>query len=819
MSLPEVVYSEDRLLTLSKEDSLLWDLRTAHLLPPIRSPNTIHWAREVSAAPRHAQYTHTSGYTVYFNIIQRDHTFPTRKLRPYLGSTPSSTRDNEIWQAFYPINADWTGSHFRRVLLSNLSLRAAIHGPTHDGSFQLEPSISEAWSRLENAVVRILDCLLPHLSLPYSITLPPYPSSNSYSKFFPSEDTAYEAYLPIFIDTNLPIIVHLGLPGMHIEELQDNPLIWERYSPFLKHATQYAIQGYCCDQCDRRRQQLHHSVIAQTDPKVFVQNREVHWLEHCAALGLPPDKDLGSYDEHDSEAHRKLSKFAIYEWTGEHGHCRRNPIDPRHFLTMLRAYPLNSRYVSLLHSEIDFFKASQQLSLITPTILQPTLSLLTPPNPTAASAVTHSFHHSPNELCKSNQGCLPPTAAEPSSSSPPVSTTPNPSSWNTVLKLRLGYHHDASRHLSPPVPNPLHAKFPDDVRGIHRSLRVLGLHPEVHSLQMSREAVMSCLYAVQALHDHKSGIYDLPVQFDLSAGDLWHRLRRTFNVEEVVSTYDKVDVHSKDKKLLTVTEYKYALGSYDRPMDQQCFVLILDAFALVEVARSPLTGVLQVGTYLTQHGIAYSTAGYYPPTVNPTHCALPREGQGVILHGEAFSEARYNAYEHKRDEVLTGIAGGLALKEGGFVARMARDVVNFNNALQRPSPDASKRGRVLGRVKSGQVIIADQLTPNVLDAILGRYLRFKNSDAQESVTLWPARPNWELMWINTNAWNQEAEAWFNDQVRAWRTPVDQRKDQGRLHLKTSREWRSASRGLTQVREVWNNYQRLAESYVRRRFST
>ncbi|TEB21163.1 hypothetical protein FA13DRAFT_1717222 [Coprinellus micaceus] len=669
--------------------------------------------------------------------------------------------------AFYPINADWTGSHFRRVLLSNLSLRAAIHGPTHDGSFQLEPSISEAWSRLENAVVRILDCLLPHLSLPYSITLPPYPSSNSYSKFFPSEDTAYEAVRRSRNAFHELAAVLSFVSSFWSKPHSTRPM--HLLSRYLSHAlaldfewvaTLLSFPPVCPNAGHQRNFKTTPSSGSATAPSsntllsmlskvtavtsviaddssfttpslpkpipksLYKIERYIGWstVQH---LDYHRTKDLGSYDEHDSEAHRKLSKFAIYEWTGEHGHCRRNPIDPRHFLTMLRAYPLNSRYVSLLHSEIDFFKASQQLSLITPTSENHTTMLLLLLI-SSRSPPTHPIppHASESHRSLSSHPLLPslpqrtlqikPRLSSPHSSRAilliaPCINHPKPFELEYRAQTKVGYHHDASRHLSPPVPNPLHAKFPDDVRGIHRSLRVLGLHPEVHSLQMSREAVMSCLYAVQALHDHKSGIYDLPVQFDLSAGDLWHRLRRTFNVEEVVSTYDKVDVHSKDKKLLTVTEYKYALGSYDRPMDQQCFVLILDAFALVE------------GYYKSAPTLP-STALRTPPldtiplrSIPPTVPSLERVKVSYCT-GKPFSEARYNAYEHKRDEVLTG---------------------------------NRRRTCVEG----------------------GRYLRFKNSDAQESVTLWPARPNWELMWINTNAWNQEAEAWFNDQVRAWRTPL------------------------------------------------
>ncbi|TEB09714.1 hypothetical protein FA13DRAFT_1806525 [Coprinellus micaceus] len=256
--------------------------------------------------------------------------------------------------------------------------------------------------------------------------------------------------------------------------------------------------------------------------------------------------------------------------------------------------------------------------------------------------------------------------------------------------------------------------------------------------------------------------------------------------------------HSKSKEVVKVTEYRYALGTYEKPMERQWFVIVVHASTLLEIARSGIAGVLQVGNYLTQKGIAFATANYYPSTTKPRPPNLAREGQGIIMHDEVFSAARYQAYEQRRDDILTGMAGGLALKEGASLQRRA------------------KNGRVIGWVKGGKVIISDRLEQKALDAILGRYLRFKNTTAQESVTLWPTSSNWDLMWINTNSWNEEAERWFNERVDGWHTGIADRNDNGFMGLKTSREWRSTSRGLTQVREVWNNYQRLAELYVRQR---
>ncbi|TEB16318.1 hypothetical protein FA13DRAFT_1804733 [Coprinellus micaceus] len=894
----EIIYSEDRLLTLSKEDATMWDIKTAHLVPRVRSKDTIDWRRSVFSAPRHFNYTESSGYTTHFNVLQSEHTALTGKQRPYLGESPPTTRDEEIYQGFYPVDANWHGSLFRRVSISNISLRAAIHGPTSDGLYRLDHSISESWNLLEHAVVSIVRQLMPYLSLPYSLRLPPYPSSYRHSERLPSFDAAYEAarrsrnafhelaallsfvccfwskpgstrpmhllarylsralgldfewvatllsvapvhpiaapqvlrrgmdmcikspwieYLPLFIDSNIPIVVHLGMPGLSIAEISENRTAWEVVGPFLKDATQYAEAGHCCSQCEYQRQHLREAAFALTDPETFATTREAEWLEHCEALGLPEDKLIGGYDARGSTAYSTLAKFAMHEWVGEPGNYRRTPVDPCHFFLMVGAYSIDSRYVSLLHSEIDFFKdiskpaatalvgetevshlaykptvADSDITAASDTPVLLSLSCARETSgaePQSTSDAADPYHSDEEDECGESTRPL-------SIPAPPLSAVT--ANWQSVLKVRCGYPSEGTCNLAPPPPNAHHSKFPDDESGINRALRVLGLNIDAHRPNMSRANILSCLYAVQALYDHKAGLYDVSVQFDLSTGDVWHRLHQTFNVEEVINTYDKVDVHSKSKEVVKVTEYRYALGTYEKPMERQWFVIVVHASTLLEIARSGIAGVLQVGNYLTQKGIAFATANYYPSTTKPRPPNLAREGQGIIMHDEVFSAARYQAYEQRRDDILTGMAGGLALKEGASLQRRA------------------KNGRVIGWVKGGKVIISDRLEQKALDAILGRYLRFKNTTAQESVTLWPTSSNWDLMWINTNSWNEEAERWFNERVDGWHTGIADRNDNGFMGLKTSREWRSTSRGLTQVREVWNNYQRLAELYVRQR---
>ena len=171
-----------------------------------------------------------------------------------------------------------------------------------------------------------------------------------------------------------------------------------------------------------------------------------------------------------------------------------------------------------------------------------------------------------------------------------------------------------------------------------------------------------------------------------------------------------------------------------------------------------------------------------------------------------------------RDNLFLGRVGGLALKEGGVVARIARGVLcDINPALTTPSNTADRNGRALGKNRQGMLAISDTLHPADLDAILGRYLNFKGTGPgdQESATLWPSASAWDASFLNTGAWNEEAEAWFLKQLQRWRTPILQRQEGWNLKLKTNHEWRHSMKGKKTIRETWKRYSKLATDYVSR----
>ncbi|TEB22038.1 hypothetical protein FA13DRAFT_1799255 [Coprinellus micaceus] len=302
----------------------------------------------------------------------------------------------------------------------------------------------------------------------------------------------------------------------------------------------------------------------------------------------------------------------------------------------------------------------------------------------------------------------------------------------------------------------------------------------------------------------------------MAAGDVLRSLDQWF-VEKLVLRYEATDMHTK--AVTTVVEHRYAIGIRSKPMAEQHYVVVVDAPTLLEVARSTCGGVVDIARTLTNKGIACATAKYFPSTTQPRQRAKPREGQGVIQDRRNFSREAYLNYEMCRDNTFIGVKGGLALKEGGVVARLAREVLpDIRPALKPPSRVAHESGRVLGQNRDGLVAISDSLYPADLDAILGRYLNYKGPGLgeQEAATLWPSSSAWDASYLNTGAWNDEAEQWFTRQVQRWRTHLPLRTPDWGLQLKTSKEWKHTMKGTKGLRATWKRYCTLANDYVSRR---
>lgn len=276
-----------------------------------------------------------------------------------------------------------------------------------------------------------------------------------------------------------------------------------------------------------------------------------------------------------------------------------------------------------------------------------------------------------------------------------------------------------------------------------------------------------------------------------------------------------------------MVETRYAIGVHGKKrMDTQYVVVVVGASTLLEIARGRWDGVLHITRNLAERGIPFATAKYYGASTTLVAPPVMKEGVGIIKADEAYEPANYLDYEAKRAKFLTGARAAVALKEGGIVARLARDLVKDIRTVSQPPTDLKLvngklkgRGRILGKVRSGEVVISDALDSQEIDFILGQYLRIKDALKQDGATLWPSLSAWNKMWLNTGAWNDEAEVWFQRQFVGWRTPAANRdeKQKKTCALRTSKEWTNSGRGVKAVRVVWQTYCQLAERYVENHF--
>ncbi|TEB22039.1 hypothetical protein FA13DRAFT_1799256 [Coprinellus micaceus] len=567
---------EDRIVRIEGAQASLWDWQTSHRQPPVRERSGSEWAGQVSAHYRHFK-THPTGTNVYFNMTQSSLGRVARGI-VFLGPDPPSSRDNAVWMAFYPEVANWRGSPFHTVIISNKALTCAIEGPDPSGSYRLAPSLANKWADLEAFILPIVKTLRARVTLPYSLDLPDPPSCHGYRLSFRSSQEAFEAarkgrntfqylgaalsflaafwshrgstrpmhllarwlsgylnidfertarllsfppvspnagpsvvrrgmtisvrspylrYLPIFLDSNVPVIVELeGNFEVYNEGMRKMPN-WPMIGPLMQGAVPYVSEGECCEVCKARLAQLQDDVITQSDPMSLAVERDIEWLHHCVALN---QSDAKLVDGQDVEKPwgpilcSTLRRFALYEWSGERGVSMRRPIDSSQFYLLIKAYGLTSRYVSLLHREIDFFPGIAEPQ-------EPDLRLEQKQDPEANHDLELNLNPAQEAVASSGEEGeviepLSSTSApayysdeedeEPaSSSSAPLAPTNNSDTWETLLRRRVGYTH--GNLPVPTFPDPAHSTYPVDAdKGIKNALRFIGLTPAAWMLKNVR---------------------------------------------------------------------------------------------------------------------------------------------------------------------------------------------------------------------------------------------------------------------------------------------------------------------------------------------
>ena len=159
-----------------------------------------------------------------------------------------------------------------------------------------------------------------------------------------------------------------------------------------------------------------------------------------------------------------------------------------------------------------------------------------------------------------------------------------------------------------------------------------------------------------------------------------------------------------------VEETKYELG-------------LISAAATIEILRHEWgSDLVSIASQLLRRGIAFNTfihadVGHPAPHFIPRYSGL---GYRSVNYQPTIHD--YQSYECKRNNFLRSPRGRAALLAGGLMARLARDVVNFDDVCYGPSDEIFRHGFCLKDEKYSSFALWDDcLTEDEQDMICGVY--------------------------------------------------------------------------------------------------
>ncbi|KAF7365943.1 hypothetical protein MVEN_00469700 [Mycena venus] len=243
---------------------------------------------------------------------------------------------------------------------------------------------------------------------------------------------------------------------------------------------------------------------------------------------------------------------------------------------------------------------------------------------------------------------------------------------------------------------------------------------------------------------------------------------------------DLLDFHSPSSDINQVWEMDvasfvhagityYVVKQYDTPGP---FVIVLsNATATLEIVRNGWgPDIASVARQLFLRGIPFQLC------IKDSIVPLPREdlylkrysGLGYRPQGYQPNLLDYAAYTNFRDRFLMTARGHAALRYGGVVARIARAVLTFEDALLGPSDDVTYHGVHLINKRFDETYWDDQLTADELDLICGVYhVATGQTDPngvenQQTTTIswWPRPVYFEKSGLNVGWWSPACEAFY-----------------------------------------------------------
>jgi hypothetical protein len=123
--------------------------------------------------------------------------------------------------------------------------------------------------------------------------------------------------------------------------------------------------------------------------------------------------------------------------------------------------------------------------------------------------------------------------------------------------------------------------------------------------------------------------------------------------------------------------------------------------------------------YLLRHGIPFQTVKCFKR--DPGSRVKRRSiGLGLREYGHKFDAAEYLAYENSKNDLLSSSLGPVAMKEGGILWWLAKDIIKPRAVIKGPSKTCSKGGCLVGHL-GGAALVDDWMGFADEDIICGVY--------------------------------------------------------------------------------------------------
>ena len=203
----------------------------------------------------------------------------------------------------------------------------------------------------------------------------------------------------------------------------------------------------------------------------------------------------------------------------------------------------------------------------------------------------------------------------------------------------------------------------------------------------------------------------------------------------------RVFISIEVKQLTNLEECHYIIRPrFLHPSRDTPWAVSVDPMTALECIRRGLgPHTIDIANFLITHGVRFraiqpisESESQHSPTL-PNR--LPCRYLGHRPDEYSFDLADFAGYEALRDSFLRSQPHGpLALREGGIIARLAREVLPYSNGLSGPSSEAlSRSGHHAQFVCNDQIYVEDEFSEDELGLICGTYVISTKTKGGENI--------------------------------------------------------------------------------------